>query len=138
MSEKRTFRMILAICAVTLFPAFTGTASAGDEEGGQAKEGSGYAYQEQNQWSHRNVEQNRLGDMGENTPSGQRLGFVDENGDGIHDLARDDDEDGIPNGRDPDWVKRKRDGTGTRCAGSPSEGTKQCVRSQHRGNKRSR
>lgn len=31
--------------------------------------------------------------------------FVDENGDGICDVARDHDGDGIPNGQDPDWTK---------------------------------
>lgn len=37
--------------------------------------------------------------------------FLDENGDGINDLAKDADGDGIPNGQDPDWVK-PLDGTG--------------------------
>ena len=41
----------------------------------------------------------------------QRFGFVDEDGDGINDLARDDDNDGIPNCMDPDWV-RPGNGTG--------------------------
>ena len=41
----------------------------------------------------------------------QRFGFVDEDGDGINDLARDSDNDGIPNCLDPDWV-RPRDGKG--------------------------
>jgi hypothetical protein len=42
-----------------------------------------------------------------------RLGtfFIDENGDGINDAARDADDDGIPNGQDPDWT-RPLDGTG--------------------------
>jgi len=40
-----------------------------------------------------------------------RIAFVDENGDGINDLARDHDGDGVPNGQDPDWVKPE-DGTG--------------------------
>jgi hypothetical protein len=40
-----------------------------------------------------------------------RIAFIDENGDGINDLARDADGDGIPNGQDPDWVK-PQDGTG--------------------------
>ncbi len=40
-----------------------------------------------------------------------RLGFIDENGDGINDRAKDADGDGIPNGQDPDWVK-PGDGTG--------------------------
>jgi hypothetical protein len=37
--------------------------------------------------------------------------FVDENGDGINDLFRDHDNDGIPNCQDPDWT-RPQDGTG--------------------------
>lgn len=41
----------------------------------------------------------------------QQYGFVDEDGDGINDLARDADNDGIPNCMDPDWV-RPQDGTG--------------------------
>jgi len=40
-----------------------------------------------------------------------RIAFVDEDGDGINDRAKDADGDGIPNGQDPDWVKPK-DGTG--------------------------
>ncbi len=41
----------------------------------------------------------------------QRFGFVDEDCDGINDLARDSDNDGIPNCLDPDWV-HPRDGKG--------------------------
>ena len=41
----------------------------------------------------------------------QRFGFIDEDGDGINDLARDADNDGIPNCLDPDWT-RPEDGTG--------------------------
>lgn len=37
--------------------------------------------------------------------------FIDENGDGIADVLRDHDGDGIPNGQDLDWTKPK-DGTG--------------------------
>jgi hypothetical protein len=37
--------------------------------------------------------------------------FVDENGDGINDFARDHDNDGIPNCQDPDWT-RPEDGSG--------------------------
>ena len=42
-----------------------------------------------------------------------RLRFVDENGDGINDLFRDHDGDGIPNCQDPDWAPPK-DGSGYR------------------------
>jgi hypothetical protein len=41
----------------------------------------------------------------------QRYGFIDEDCDGFNDLARDADNDGIPNCQDPDWV-RPRDGSG--------------------------
>lgn len=37
--------------------------------------------------------------------------FMDQNCDGINDLLRDHDNDGIPNGQDPDWA-RPKDGTG--------------------------
>ena len=37
--------------------------------------------------------------------------FMDENCDGLNDLARDHDNDGIPNGQDSDWIK-PLDGTG--------------------------
>lgn len=40
-----------------------------------------------------------------------RILFVDQNGDGICDFARDHDNDGIPNCQDPDW-SRPQDGTG--------------------------
>ena len=39
--------------------------------------------------------------------------FMDENGDGICDFARDNDNDGIPNCQDPDWSK-PQDGTGNK------------------------
>lgn len=42
-----------------------------------------------------------------------RVRFVDENGDGINDLFRDLDGDGVPNCQDPDYVPPK-DGTGYR------------------------
>jgi len=40
-----------------------------------------------------------------------RIMFVDQNGDGICDFARDHDNDGIPNCQDPEW-SRPQDGTG--------------------------
>lgn len=47
--------------------------------------------------------------------------FVDQDGDGICDFARDHDNDGIPNCQDPDW-SRPQDGTGykNRNANAPS------------------
>lgn len=33
-------------------------------------------------------------------------GYADENGDGLNDNARDADGDGIPNGKDPDYVRQ--------------------------------
>ncbi len=47
----------------------------------------------------------------ENLAYGYGHGFIDEDGDGINDYARDDDGDGIPNGQDPDYQK-PMDGTG--------------------------
>lgn len=49
----------------------------------------------------------------ENNAVRARLLFVDENGDGICDLMRDHDGDGIPNRQDPDWNQPK-DGSGFR------------------------
>ncbi len=40
-----------------------------------------------------------------------RTQFIDQNGDGINDLSRDADNDGVPNCQDPDWVA-PQDGTG--------------------------
>ena len=45
--------------------------------------------------------------------------FIDEDGDGICDLARDHDNDGIPNRQDPDWTKPK-DGSGYKGPNSDS------------------
>ncbi|MBM3295704.1 MAG: hypothetical protein FJY82_14470 [Candidatus Aminicenantes bacterium] len=42
-----------------------------------------------------------------------RLMFMDQNGDGISDVLRDHDNDGIPNCQDADWA-RPEDGTGFR------------------------
>lgn len=45
------------------------------------------------------------------TQAQTRTKFMDQNGDGINDLYRDHDNDGIPNCQDPDWT-RPQDGTG--------------------------
>lgn len=45
------------------------------------------------------------------TSSALKVQFQDENCDGLNDLARDHDNDGIPNGQDPDWT-RPKDGSG--------------------------
>lgn len=38
----------------------------------------------------------------------QEVRFIDEDGDGISDVLRDHDGDGIPNGQDPDWTKPEK------------------------------
>jgi hypothetical protein len=43
--------------------------------------------------------------------SQNRMRFQDQNGDGINDVQRDHDNDGVPNCQDPDWTPPK-DGTG--------------------------
>lgn len=48
--------------------------------------------------------------------------FIDENGDGIADVIRDHDGDGIPNGQDPDWT-RPGDGTGYQVQNRHGKGT---------------
>ena len=137
MSDYGKILATLAVWTLILFPSFAVTASAEDPGDASVAEGSGYATQHRNAWNHRNVTQNSYGEMGENPGSGQGRGFVDEDGDGINDLARDHDGDGLPNGQDPDWVKNKRDGTGAQAGGSQSQGGKRCVQAQNRGNKRS-
>ena len=130
MMSYSKFLVTLAMGTVLLFPAFVGPASAEED-------GSGYAHTYRNTWQHRNIAQQGDGNLGEDPGSGQRRGFVDENGDGINDLAPDHDGDGVPNGQDPDWVKNKRDGTGYQHGNQLTQGGKRCERSQHRGNKRS-
>jgi hypothetical protein len=58
----------------------------------------------------RNVVQNEVQKKVEQRVRTRRM-FVDENGDGINDFARDHDNDGIPNCQDPDWTPPK-DGSG--------------------------
>lgn len=137
MMSYTKFFTAMAIGAVILFPAFTGPVWAEEPGGEPAEEGSEYAYEYRNTWQHRNMAQNGDGNMGEDPGSGQRRGFVDENGDGINDLAPDHDGDGVPNGQDPDWVKNKRDGTGYQHGNKLTQEGKRCERSQHRGSKRS-
>ena len=127
----------MAVCTLILFPSLAVTASADDPVDGSVAEGSKNTYQHRHAWQHKNATQNSNGEKPVDSGSGQGLGFVDEDGDGVNDLARDHDGDGLPNGKDPDWVKNKRDGTGAQAGGSQSQGGKRCVRAQNRGNKRS-
>lgn len=127
----------LAVWTLIMFPSLAVTVSADDPGDGSAAEASGNAYQYRNTWNQRNLTQNSYGGKGEEPGSGQGRGFLDEDGDGVNDLAPDHDGDGLPNGKDPDWVKNKRDGTGAQAGGSQSQGSKRCVQSQNRGNKRS-
>lgn len=54
--------------------------------------------------------------------------FIDENGDGIADVLRDHDGDGVPNGQDPDWT-RPEDGTGYQVQNRYGKGTEGAGRS---------
>jgi len=123
MSGYGKILVTMAVWTLIMFPAFAVMASADDQ---------GNSYQYRNTWNHRNVTQNSYGDMGENQGSGQGRGFVDEDGDGVNDLARDSDGDGIPNGQDPDWVKNKRDGSGAQAGATQSQSNKRCVRAQQK------
>jgi hypothetical protein len=66
--------------------------------------------------------------------------FVDQDGDGICDFARDHDNDGIPNSQDPDW-SRPQDGTGYKNRNGDSSGNNFNYQKGYRGgnawNKRS-
>jgi hypothetical protein len=66
--------------------------------------------QEQSQLEIRNEVRNEVQTKNQDRVR-NRILFVDENGDGISDFARDHDNDGIPNCQDPDWT-RPEDGTG--------------------------
>jgi hypothetical protein len=55
------------------------------------------------------------------TNAALKIQFQDQNCDGLNDLARDHDNDGIPNGQDPDW-SRPKDGSGYK-AGSGNGGS---------------
>lgn len=58
-------------------------------------------------------------------------GFVDENGDGFNDLAPDQDNDGIPNGQDDDYV-RPLDGSGNQFGNVGNQDEDQMKQYQHR------
>jgi hypothetical protein len=148
MTGYRKMFVTLAIGgAVALFPMMTVSAEAGEQGGAapapetalQAKPADGqgeYEYAYRNAWSHRQVRQTRHGNMGEDAGFARGGGFVDENGDGINDLAPDHDGDGVPNGQDPDWVKNKRDGTGYKHGNQATDGSKRAERSQFQGSKK--
>jgi hypothetical protein len=57
--------------------------------------------------------------------------FVDENGDGICDLALDHDGDGIPNSQDKDWT-RPQDGTGNKAGKGNGNGSMTANKNQFR------
>lgn len=146
MKGCKKFFMTLAIGTFMAFPASTVLVSAG--QGGEGVSGSGTVqqtgsgdeqggaqYTYRNTWNHQNQTQSRYGNQGEDARYARGGGFVDENGDGINDLAPDHDGDGIPNGQDADWVKNKRDGTGYKHGQEMTEGGKRCNRSQVRGSK---
>jgi hypothetical protein len=72
----------------------------------ETKEQSKAQVQKEEQKVVQNQVQTKVGERVRN-----RLLFVDENGDGINDFARDHDNDGIPNCQDPDWMPPE-DGSG--------------------------
>ena len=73
--------------------------------------GLGFAFaQEKSQATVRNEVRSKAQAKAQNRLR-NRILFVDEDGDGISDFARDHDNDGIPNCQDPDWT-RPEDGTG--------------------------
>jgi len=93
-------------------------------------------YVHRNTLQHQEMTQNQYGSMGEDVEPAMGRGFVDEDGDGVNDLAPDHDGDGIPNGQDSDWVKNKQDGTGYKHGNQGAEDGKRCERSQPRGGNR--
>ena len=80
-----------------------------------------------------NQKRNSLGEK-KQVQSRIRILFVDENGDGICDFFTDHDNDGIPNGQDPDWTK-PGDATGyqNKSGGSTGAGAMTAARNQFRG-----
>lgn len=70
--------------------------------------------QEKSKQGDANMVQNKVRIQTKAQPMVQtRARFMDQNGDGINDLQRDHDNDGIPNCQDPDWT-RPGDGTGSK------------------------
>jgi hypothetical protein len=152
MKGYRKILIVLAIGGCMAIPMSQGFVSAGqtgegapgagtalqrtpsESAGGQSE--SEYTYR--HAWSHRNEEQHRYGDMGADAPYARGRGFVDENGDGINDLAPDHDGDGIPNCQDEEWVKNKRDGTGNKYGKQMTEGGSRSETSSSRGGKGAR
>ena len=95
MSMKRTFAILGSLLIL----------GAGDVIAAQQNPA-----QKKNQAQERNKAGNTL--KGETkSPLQNRLMFRDENGDGICDSSRDHENDGVPNGQDPDW-SRGKDGKG--------------------------
>ena len=147
-SYKRVF-MTFTIGSVIVFQTFSVPASADEQEGSKpasetalqvkpTDEQGGYEYSHRKTWRRQNVKQNQDGGMGEDARFAKGGGFVDEDGDGLNDLAPDHDGDGIPNGQDADWVKNKEDGTGYKHGKQMTDGGKRCERSQSRGSKGAR
>lgn len=156
MKRNRKILVTLTIGTVMTLAAHAAPVSAGNREAGTTmsgtihqaairdgipdgaepgKEENSAAYTYRNTWNHRNVRTNRYCDRWTVAASGQGRGFVDENGDGINDLAPDFDGDGIPNGQDPDWVKNKRDGTGYKHGLQSTDRGRRCGGSQSRGSR---
>ena len=132
----------LIIGTVMMLTTFAVQASAGEQSAGvqasgaalqatPAEEQDGYAHRKR--WQHQKMTQNQYGNMENDAEPARERGFVDEDGDGVNDLAPDHDGDGLPNGQDSDWVKNKQDGSGYKHGNKGTEGGKRCERSQYRG-----
>jgi hypothetical protein len=136
---KRVF-MTLAIGTAMAFPAFSVPASAGEGSGSGSASGTGLQVKSEDgpggaEYTYRNTKRKRFGDMGQRAEIKKGPGFVDDNGDGINDLAPDHDGDGIPNGQDSDWVRNERDGTGYQHGQRMGDGGEWSQGSQSRGNR---
>ena len=138
MDYKKTL-VTLTIGTFMMVSTFTVSASAGEQEANKPTSGAALqapptdeqgGYTHRNTWNHRYVKKNQYGYMEEIAGSAKKRGFVDEDGDGINDLAPDHDGDGIPNCQDSDWIKEKKDGTGYKHGNQGTDGGKQCNRLQ--------